>query len=106
MYSKNVFYIFKDEKCEIQTKKIIPEHIDEYLIGGCIKTNNVQHNSNNEQNQHRVHLVAVKSSLYNPVQGTFRRYDIENVQGKLTYEHSRNTLPPGISKLIMKYYTI
>lgn len=38
----------------------------------------------------------MKSNLYNPVQSTFRRRDIENAQGKLSDELSGNTLPPGL----------
>lgn len=50
------------------------------------------------ENLPRTKLAGVKSNLYNPVLSTFRRRDIENVQGKLSDEHSGNTLPPGLGK--------
>lgn len=39
-------------------------------------------------------LDGIKSNLYNPVPSTLQRYNIENVQGKLSNEHSRNTSLP------------
>lgn len=67
------------------------------MIGGC------QYNKKDKlkpellsENIPRTNLAGVKSNLYNPVHSTFRRRDIENVQGKLSDELSSNTLPPGL----------
>lgn len=54
------------------------------------------------KHQPRIQLAGVKTNLYNPVQSTLRRNDIENEQGKLSDEHSRNTLPPGLGNYFLK----
>ncbi|XP_025192869.1 uncharacterized protein LOC112592923 [Melanaphis sacchari] len=81
-------------------KQVTSEHLGNFLIGGC------QHNKTEKlkpdlisKNLPRVKLAGVKSNLYNPVRSTFRRRDIENVQGKLSDELSGNTLPPGLVAL-------
>lgn len=79
---------------------MMPEYIDKYLIGGCTRIKNDKTQSIiSKENQPRIHFVGLKSSLYNPVQSTLRRYDIENVRGVLNDEHSRKTLPSGLGKL-------
>jgi len=67
------------------------------LIDGC--QNNKTDKLKSElipENLPRIKLAGVKSNLYNPVQSTFRRRDIENLQGKLSDEYSGCTLPPGL----------
>lgn len=84
--------MFKREKAKSEEQKLLmgmPDHVGG-LISGCQpkKTDKGQ-----SKNRPKIHLAGVKSDLYNPVLSSFRRYDIENVQGKLSDEHSRSTLP-------------
>lgn len=44
-------------------------------------------------------LDRIKSNLYNSVQSTQRRFGIENSQGKLSHEHSPNTVLPRLGKV-------
>ncbi|XP_022165738.1 uncharacterized protein LOC111030513 [Myzus persicae] len=81
-------------------KQNTSERLGDFLIGGC------QYNKKDKlkpellsENIPRTNLAGVKSNLYNPVHSTFRRRDIENVQGKLSDELSSNTLPPGLVSL-------
>ncbi|XP_003242206.1 uncharacterized protein LOC100574615 [Acyrthosiphon pisum] len=81
-------------------KQSTSERPGDILIGGCqySKTDKLKPELFSK-NLPRTKLAGVKSNLYNPVQSTFRRRDIENVQGKLSDELSGNTLPPGLVAL-------
>ncbi|XP_060874881.1 uncharacterized protein LOC132948444 [Metopolophium dirhodum] len=81
-------------------KQSTSERHGDVLIGGCqySKTDKPKPELLSE-NLPRTKLSGVKSNLYNPVQSTFRRRDIENVQGKLSDELSGSTLPPGLVAL-------
>ncbi|XP_027848060.1 uncharacterized protein LOC114127900 [Aphis gossypii] len=81
-------------------KQITSERLGNFLIGGCQQNKTDTLNSDLiSENLPRIKLAGVKSNLYNPVQSTFRRHDIENLQGKLSDELSRSTLPPGLVAL-------
>ncbi|XP_050520719.1 uncharacterized protein LOC126894083 [Daktulosphaira vitifoliae] len=91
------------ERNKTEERKLLmgmPEHLGDYLFGGCQKINKANRVSKlSPENRPRVKLASVKTDLYNPVQSTLRRYDIDDVQGKLSDEHSRSTIPPEITSL-------
>jgi len=90
--------LFQTVRAEVENpKQSTSERLGDFLIGGCqySKTDKLKPKSLTE-NLPRTKLAEVKSNLYNPVLSTFRRRDIENVQGKLSDELSGSTLPPGL----------
>lgn len=66
------------------------------------KTNTLLHSTFLPKLHLRKQLDRMKSNLYNSVQSTQQRFDVENSQGKLSNEHSRNTLPPELGKIFRK----
>lgn len=86
-------------------KQSTPECLSNYLIGGCkysSKTDELQLKYLKE-NGPRIPLTGVKIDLYNPVLRSLRRYDIENVQGKLVDELSRKTFPLELGEINSHY---
>lgn len=77
-------------------------YFNNYLISGCHNQTAKLQSQCLKENGPRVQLAEVKMDLYNPVRSTLQRNDIENVQGRLSDEHSRSTLPPGMGKFYEK----